>query len=116
MDKANLFTEDNDFNICKSWICGSTDGATWSLSEWFSKKVAECPVGVDRVKYDCETDGIFSCEEWEEAVGWDYDFFRIFHLKVDDPKVDAVALAMVIRLNAYVEKVNKRIADLREEF
>lgn len=110
MDKANLFTEDNDFNICKSWLCGSTDGATWSLSEWFNKKVAECPVGVDSVKYDCETDGIFSCEEWEEAVGWNHDY------KVDDPKVDEEAQAMADRLNAYVEKVNKRIADLREEF
>ncbi len=106
MDIANLFTGDNDFNICKSWLCGSTDGATWSLSEWFNKKVAECPVGVDREEYDCETDGIFSCEEWEEAVGWEHNY------KVDDPKVDAVALAMVIRLHAYVEKVNKRIADL----
>ena len=108
MDKANLFTEDNDFNICKSWLCGSTDGATWSLSEWYNKKVAECPVGVDRVKYDCETDGIFSCEEWEEAVGWKYDY------KVDDPNVDAVALAMAMRLNVYIDKWNRKIEELKK--
>lgn len=109
MDKANLFTEDNDFNICKSWLCGSTDGATWSLSEWFNKKVAECPVGVDPVKYDCEMDGIFSCEEWEEAVGWKIGY------KVDDPKVDEEAQAMADRLNAYIDKLNRQIENLKRE-
>lgn len=109
MDKANLFTEDNDFNICKSWLCGSTDGATWSLSAWFYKKITECPVGVDRVKYDCETSCIFSCEEWEEAVGWEHDY------KVDDPQVDAEAQAMANRLNAYIDKLNKKIEELKNE-
>ena len=43
MDKANIFTEDNDFNICKSWLCGATDGATFSIGDWWWKKIDECP-------------------------------------------------------------------------
>ena len=105
MDKPNIFTEDNDFNICKSWLCDSTDGQTYSISDWFGKKLVPCPV-----EFFCnELEGCFCTQEWEDAIGYKHDY------KVDDPKVDMEAFTMVVRLNAYIDKLNRRIEDLKKE-
>ena len=106
MDTPNIFTGDNDFNICKSWLCGSTDGQTYSISDWWDKKLLPCPEGSDRSKYDDILDSCFAAEEWEDAIGYKHDY------KVDDPKLDAEATAMVDRLDRYVAKLNRQIASL----
>lgn len=106
MDKANLFTEDNDFNICKSWLCDSTGGQTYSLSDWFGKKLVPCPE-----EFFCnELEGCFCSQEWEDAIGYEHAVY-----KVDDPKVDEVAQSMADRLNAYIAKLNRKIEGLKKE-
>ena len=105
MDKANLFTEDNDFNICKSWLCDSTGGQTYSLSDWFGKKLVPCPA---EFLWN-ELEGCFCSQEWEDSIGYKHDY------KVDDPKVDEEAQAMADRINAYIGKLNRQIENLKKE-
>ena len=106
MDKPNIFREDTDFNICKSWLCGSTDGATYSLSDWFWTKVAKCPENISRAKFEDVIENCFCTQEWEDAVGYKHDY------AVDDPEVDAEATEMVVRLNKYIEGLNEKIRNL----
>lgn len=110
MDRPNLFMEDNDFNICKSWLCDSTDGQTYSLSDWFGGKLHDCPADCPKELYwDEIITGCFNTEEWEDAIGWRHDYM------VDDPKVDEEAQAMADKLNAYIGKLNRQIENLKKE-
>ena len=100
MDTANIFTEDTDFNICKSWLCGSTDGQTYSISDHFGKKL-HCPDGMDEKEWWNLTEGFFNWQVWEDTVGWKHDY------KVDDPEVDIAAQKMADGLNDLINKVNE---------
>lgn len=109
MDIANIFREDNDFNIVKSWLCGSTDGQTYSICEWYEKKLLDRPEGVSRSKYDDIVSDLFCCTEWEDSIGYKHDY------KVDDPAVDEAAREVVERLNAFIDKTNAKIRKLADE-
>ena len=100
MDVANLFTEDTDFNICLSWLCGSTDGATYSISDHFGKKM-KCPEGMAVAEWEEKTYDFFNWVAWENAVGWKHDY------KIDDPKAKKEAERMVKDLNALIDRVNR---------
>lgn len=109
MDTANIFTDETDFNICKSWLCGSTDGATYSLSDCFGWKIIERPDGVPQNAYNNLVEGCFCTQEWEDAVGYKHDY------KVDDPNLDLQAARMVKRIDAYIKKLNEKIRSLENE-
>lgn len=109
MDIVNMFREDNDFNIVKSWLCGSTDGQTYSICEWYEKKLLDRPEGVSQSKYDNIVSDLFCCTEWEDSIGYKHDY------KVDDPAVDEAAREVVGRLNAFIDKTNAKIRKLADE-
>lgn len=100
MDKPNLFMEDNDYNICLSWLCDSTDGQTYSISDWFGKKL-KCQKGMDEVEYAQCFWGVFSWPVWEDAIGYDHNF------RVDDPEAHKRAKEMVARLNKLIAMLNE---------
>jgi hypothetical protein len=108
MGNANLFMEDTDFNICKSWLCNSTDGETYILSDWFGRKLHPCPVNVLHSEYEDILDGCFSSEEWEYSIGYFHDF------KVDSEITDIEAEKLANRLNAYVNTLNAKIDALKK--
>ena len=99
MDIANLFKDDTDLNICKSWLCGSTDGAIWSLNDWFGKKMA-APDGMSEEEFFDKTYDFFECSLWQETIGWNHDY------KIDDYGLDAIAQKMADGLNALICRVN----------
>ena len=100
MDTPNIFKEDTDFNICKSWLCGSTDGQTYSISDHFGPKMRR-PDGMDEKEWWNLTEGFFNWQVWEDTIGWKHDY------KVDDPEVDIAAQKMVEGLNDLIAKVNE---------
>lgn len=99
MDTPNIFKEDTDFNICKSWLCGSTDGQTYSVSDHFGQKLRR-PENMTEAEWLDKTEGVFNWQEWEDTIGWKHDY------KVDDPEVDIAAQKMVDGLNALIDKLN----------
>ena len=99
MDKPNIFTEDNDYNICLSWLCDSTDGQTYSISDWFGRKLV-CPPNMDKDRWnECLWD-FFNWQVWEDAVGWKHDY------RVDDPEAAVAAKKMVRDLNTIIDLLN----------
>ena len=100
MDRPNLFTEDTDFNICLSWLCDSTDGQTYSISDHFAKKMKP-PQGMGEKEFLDKTMDFFNWVVWEDAVGWKHDY------RIDDPAAIAEASRMVRELNALIDHVNK---------
>lgn len=99
MDKPNIFTEDNDYNICLSWLCDSTDGQTYSISDWFGRKLV-CPPNMDKDRWDeCLWD-VFNWQVWEDTVGWKHDY------RVDDPEAAVAAKKMVRDLNTIIDLLN----------
>ena len=99
MDKPNIFTEDNDYNICLSWLCDSTDGQTYSISDWFGKKLKR-PEGMDEYDWVNAIEGVFNWQVWEDAVGWKHDY------RVDDPEAAVAAKKMVEDLNTIIGLLN----------
>ena len=100
MDKPNIFTEDNDFNICLSWLCDSTDGQTYSIGDWFVKKLKQ-PEGMDYDTWRNLLVGVFNWQVWEDSIGWKHDY------RVDDPEAKKAAQKMAIRLNKLIELLNE---------
>lgn len=87
---VNIFTEDTDINIIKSWLVGSTDGQTYSINERFLKRIN----GLD-MNFDCIESA------WDDIIGYKHDY------KIDDPKLDEIANDILKNLNEFIEKVNK---------
>ena len=100
MDRPNLFMEDTDFNICLSWICDSTEGQTYSISDHFAKKMKRTE-NMSEDDWIDKTMDFFNWTVWEEAVGWKHDY------RVDDPAAQEVAARMVKELNALIERLNE---------
>lgn len=90
MDTANIFTEDTDINIIKSWLVGCSDGQTYPINDRFLKRIN----GLD-MNFDCIE------EAWDNIIGWKYDY------KVDDPKLSEVANDILKNINEFIENVNK---------
>lgn len=100
MDKPNLFTEDTDFNICLSWLCDSTSGGTYSIGDWFGKKL-KCPEGMDVDTWNEYMYDVFNWQVWEDTIGWKHDY------RVDDPKAAEEARNMAEKLNILVDLLNR---------
>lgn len=91
MDIRNIFTEDTDLNIVKSWLCGSTDGQTYSLGERFLPRLTD-------PRAENHTDCIEG--KWDEVIGY-WHFF-----KVDDPALQTAAEDMLKRIEDFIAEVN----------
>ena len=89
MDCANIFSEDTDINIIKSWLIGCSDGQTYPICDRF----------LPRIKFEFDFDRIE--EQWDNIIGFKYDY------KIDDPNLDKVANDMLKKLNEFIENVNK---------
>ena len=90
MDTINIFTEDTDLNIVKSWLCNATDGQTYPFDR-FAKRIT-CPQAGFR--FD-EIEGL-----WDDIIGYKHDY------KVDDPALEGEAEALLKRLNEFIDDVN----------
>lgn len=86
MHTINIFTEDTDLNIVKSWLCNSTDGQTYPFDRFVMR--IKCP-WVDLIE-----------EKWEAIIGNKHDY------KVDDPALEGEAEALLKRLNEFIDDVN----------
>lgn len=91
MDIRNIFTEDSDLNIVKSWLCGSTDGQTYSLGERFLPRLTD-------PRAENHTDCIEG--KWDEVIGY-WHFY-----KVDDPALQTAAEDMLKRIEDFIAEVN----------
>ena len=92
MDTPNIFKDDTDLNIVKSWLCNSTDGQTYSINGRFLPRI-KIPEGLD---WDfCDIDA-----EWNEIIGWKHDY------KVDDPEMEEAAKSLLADIEAFIAKVN----------
>ena len=94
MDTPNIFKEDTDINIVKSWLCDSTEGQTYSLSARFLPRI-KIPEGLDWDFCDIEA-------EWDEIIGWKHDY------KVDDPEMEKKAEETLANINSFIERVNAK--------
>ena len=92
MDTPNIFKEDTDINIVKSWLCGSTDGQTYSLGDRFLPRI-KIPEGLDWDFCGIEM-------EWDEIIGWKHDY------KVDDPEMEKKAEEILANIYSFIERVN----------
>lgn len=90
MGTANIFTEDTDINIIKSWLVGCSDGQTYPINDRFLPRIN----GFD-INFDCIE------EAWDNIIGWKHDY------KVDDPKLSEVANDILKNINEFIENVNK---------
>lgn len=98
MDKPNIFKEDTDLNICKSWLVGSTDGQTYSITERFIPRIKEDKTErdfYDKVNAHIDGEIIPACP----------------YLSVDDPGLEEMALKLVNQLEEYIRLTNERTAE-----
>lgn len=94
MDTSNIFTEDTDLNIVKSWLCNATDGQTYSICDRFLPRI-KVPEELVWDFCDIET-------EWDDIIGWKHDY------KVDDPEMEKKAVEILDSINAFIKKVNAK--------
>lgn len=97
MDTPNIFTEDTDLNIVKSWLCNATDGQTYSICDRFLPRI-KIPEELAWDFCDIET-------EWDDIIGWKHDY------KVDDPEMEKRAEKVLTDINAFIDKVNAKPQD-----
>lgn len=90
MDTINIFTEDTDLNIVKSWLCNATGGQTYPFKT-FLKRIM-CPLA--RTRFN----------EIEDQ--WNDLFVHQHCYKVDDPNLDRVAADMLNRIKGFIEDVD----------
>lgn len=90
MDCANIFSEDTDINIIKSWLVGCSDGQTYPIIDRFLPRIKLLNMDFDNIE-----------EAWDDIIGWKYDY------KIDDPKLNDVANDILKNLNEFIDTVNK---------
>ena len=90
MDCANIFSEDTDINIIKSWLIGCSDGQTYPINDRFLPRIKGLEFNFDRIK-----------EQWDNIIGYKYDY------KIDDPNLEKVANDMLKNINEFIEKANR---------
>ncbi len=105
--KANIFKEDTDINIVKSWLVGSTDGAPYSIKDRYLKLITNTHiVDFTLTKYP-STKPVYRYDfheiedEWDAIVGCKYDF------SVDDPELDEVAERIDKELKELIANINQ---------
>lgn len=89
MDKINIFTENTDINIIKSWLIGCSDGQIYPINDRFLPRIRGIEFN-DRIE-----------EQWDNIMGSKYDY------KIDDPNLEKVANDILNNINRFIENVNK---------
>lgn len=97
METPNIFTDDTDLNIIKSWLCNSTDGQTYSINDRFLPRI--------HIPDDLEWDFGDIEEEWDDIIGWKHDY------RVDDIEMEKRAAQILCDINEFVNKVNEHPSD-----
>ena len=100
MDKPNIFKEDTDLNICKSWLVGSTDGQTYSITDRFVPRIKEDESDrdfYDKVNAHIDGEIIPVCP----------------YLPVDDPTLEEKATKMLDEINRYIKLMNTAVNEKR---
>ena len=90
MDCANIFSEDTDINIIKSWLVGSSNGQTYPINDRFLPRIKGLEFNFERIE-----------EQWDNIIGYKCDY------KIDDPNLEKVASDMLKNINEFIENVNK---------
>ena len=90
MDCANIFAEDTDINIIKSWLIGCSDGQTYPINDRFLPRIKGLEFNFERIE-----------EQWNNIIGYKYDY------KIDDPNLEKVANDMLKNINEFIDNVNK---------
>ena len=90
MDCANIFSEDTDINIIKSWLIGCSDGQTYPINDRFLPRIKGLEFNFERIE-----------EQWNNIIGYKCDY------KIDDPNLEKVASDMLKNINEFIENVNK---------
>lgn len=88
---ANLWSEDTDENIVKSWLVGITDGQTWSVNERFLKRITTPAFGMN---FDCIE------ERWDDIIGYKHNW------KLDEVGLDDEVKRIVKELNELIADIN----------
>ena len=88
---TNLWKEDTDENIVKSWLVGLTDGQTYSINDRFLPRIT--------TPLFC---GNFDCieAEWDEIIG------PCIRCKIDDELLEPQAQKIVKGLNDFIARIN----------
>lgn len=86
---VNIFSEDSDINVIKSWLVGSTLGQTYSLSDRFLPRIKSPEVDIN-----------FSDAEWNDIIGYKYDY------KIGDPELEKEANRMLNDINDFIDRIN----------
>ena len=90
MDCANIFSEDTDINIIKSWLVGCSDGQTYPICDRFLPRIKALNMDFANIE-----------GAWDDIIGWKYDY------KIDDPKLNDVANDILKNINEFIDTVNK---------
>ena len=90
MDCANIFSEDTDINIIKSWLIGCSDGQTYPINDRFLPRIKCLKFNFDRIE-----------EQWDNIIGFKTDY------KIDDPNLDKVANDILKNINEFIDNMNK---------
>lgn len=90
MDCANIFSEDTDINIIKSWLIGCSDGQTYPINDRFLPRIKGLKFNFERIE-----------EQWDNIIGYKYDY------KIDDPNLERVANDMLKNINEFIDNANK---------
>ena len=90
MDCANIFYEDTDINIIKSWLVGSSNGQTYPINDRFLPRINGLEFNFERIE-----------EQWNNIIGYKCDY------KINDPNLEKVASDMLKNINEFIENVNK---------
>lgn len=88
---ANLWSEDTDENIVKSWLVGITNGQTWNVNEHFLKKITTTAFGMN-----------FHCIDamWDDIIGYKHNW------KLDEVGLDDEVKRIVNELNELIADIN----------
>ena len=90
MDKINIFTENTDINIIKSWLIGCYNGQTDPINDRFILRIKCSWFNFDRIE-----------EQLNNIIGYKCDY------KIDDPNLEKVANDILNNINEFIENVNK---------
>lgn len=90
MDCANIFAEDTDINIIKSWLIGCSNGQTYPINDRFLPRIKNPGFNFDRIE-----------EQWDNIIGFKNDY------KIDDPNLEKVANDILKNINEFIDNVNK---------
>lgn len=92
-DIVNLWSEDTDLNIVKTWLVNGTGGQTYSISDCFLPRIK-----IDEDVYDYDYCGIEGAVD--EIIGYKHDY------KLDDPELEVRAKEIVDGMVKLVECIN----------